>query len=309
MVVLLILALAFPSLSARAPVDVPDVGARAWLLYDDTFGYEIAGRNVEARVPMASTTKLMTALLAVESAQPDEPVTISARAATTPHKQVHLRRGDVWAVEELLEAVMVVSANDAAVALAEHVAGDVSAFVEQMNDRAAALGLEDTQFANPHGLDAAAHRTTARDLLQMARAVMDQPRLARLAGLSEADIEDVDGTATRWDGTNELLATYEGLIGVKTGWTSGAGDVLVAAADREGRRIYAVVLGSRDANADAAALLDHGFAAFGSAERRLVPLMESRPHADIIRQTLPPATVARLAHLRGLAKRAEALWE
>lgn len=309
MLVLLILALAFPSLSARAEEAVPDVTAPSWIVYDDTYDYVIAASQPDVRRPMASTTKLMTALLTVESLDPDQPVTISRRAAATGHKQVGLRRGEVWAAEELLEAVMVVSANDAAVALAEHVSGDVAGFVDRMNARALALGLHDTTYANPHGLDAAGHLTTARDLLSLARIAMAQPRLAELAGRSEARLAPVDGRASTWESTNELLETYTGTVGVKTGWTSQAGDVLVAAADREERRVYAVVLGSRDANTDVAALLEYGFAAFGSAERRLVPLMDDSRYAPIIRNFLPAETVARLGHLRWLNKQAEVPWE
>ena len=309
MVVVLILALAFPTGLLRAHHDAPAVDGRAWVLYDDTFGYEIASHRPDLRLPMASTTKLMTALLVVEHTDPGDVVEISRRAAATGHKQIGVRRGERWQVEELLEAVMVVSANDAAVALAEHVGGDVAGFVTRMNERAAQLGLADTRYANPHGLDAPHHYTSARDLLTLARVVMDQPRLAGLASRAEATIVGLDGRSSQWDSTNELLESYAGTVGVKTGWTTPAQDVLVAAADREGRRVYAVVLGAENANAAATALLDHGFAVFGNAERRLVPLMEDRRQADVIRESLPSAAVARLAHLRGLVKRAEAPWE
>jgi D-alanyl-D-alanine carboxypeptidase (penicillin-binding protein 5/6) len=309
LVVLLILALAFPPLPARALEEAPVIDARAWLLYDDTYGYEIASHRAGVRLPMASTTKMMTALLVEETTAPDDVVVISRRAAATGHKQIGVRRGERWQVEELLEAVMVVSANDAAVALAEHVSGDVESFVARMNKRADELDLSDTHYANPHGLTARGHHTTARDLLELARVVMNRPRLERLAATAKASIVDLDGMSSDWESTNELLDLYPGAIGVKTGWTTRSGDVLVAAAERDGRRLYAVVLGSEDANAAATALLDHGFAVFGSAERRLVPLMEDHRYADLIRRALPSAVVARMVHLRGLTKRAEAPWE
>jgi D-alanyl-D-alanine carboxypeptidase (penicillin-binding protein 5/6) len=309
LVVLLILALAFPPLPARAQQEAPVVEARAWVLYDDTYGYEIASHRADVRLPMASTTKMMTALLVEEATDPNEVVVISRRAAATGHRQIGVRRGERWLVEELLEALMVVSANDAAVALAEHVSGDVETFVARMNDRAGELGLTETRYANPHGLDARGHHTTARDLLDLARVVMSRPRLARLAAEADATIVDLEGASSDWESTNELLDQYIGAIGVKTGWTTRSGEVLVAAAERGERRLYAVVLGADDANLAATALLDHGFAVFGSDERRLVPLMDVPRHADLIRQTLPSSVVARLAHLRGLAKRAEAPWE
>jgi D-alanyl-D-alanine carboxypeptidase (penicillin-binding protein 5/6) len=285
------------------------VSATAWVIYDDTYEFEIASYRADRSVPMASATKLMTALLVAENADPDEDVTISLRAQATGHKQIHVRRGETWAVGELLEAMMVVSANDAAIALAEHVAGSVGQFVELMNERASQLGLTNTSYANPHGLDAPGHYTSARDLLTLAREVMTHSTLASMALRQEALLVSGNGTGRRWDSTNELLGTFPGAIGVKTGWTTGAGDVLVAAAERNGRRLYAVVLGSTDANADAARLLEHGFAVFGTAERRLVPLMEDRRLARALRATLSEDVVMRLAHLRGLEKREEAPWE
>jgi len=310
---LLVLALAFPHAFVRAPepalANPAALTAASWLIYDDTYDFEIASYRADQPSPMASTTKLMTALLVVEHTDLDDRVVISRRAEATGHKQIRLQQGETWTVGELLEAVMVVSANDAAIALAEHVGGSVAGFVELMNERAADLGLVATSFANPHGLDAYGHHTSARDLLALARQVMGHPVLAALAAQEEALLVDEYGTTDRWASTNELLGSFAGAIGVKTGWTTGAGDVLVAAAERHGRRLYVVVMGSSDANSDAARLLEHGFAVFGTAERRLVPLMEDRRQARELRATLPDEVIARLAYLRGLYKREEARWE
>lgn len=314
MTLLLILALAFPQTLARVPPavaapSVPSVSAESWVVFDDAYEYEVASRNPDRRAPMASTTKLMTALLVVENADLADTVTISRRAQATGHKQIWLRQGDEWVVEELLEALLVVSANDAAVALAEHVGGDVDTFVSLMNRRAAELGMADTSFANPHGLDASGHYTTSHDLLVLAREVMESPVLARMASRTGATLVKVDGAASRWESTNELLGEFEGAIGLKTGWTTKAREVLVAVAERGDRRIYAVVMGSEDASRAAARLLEHGFAVFGPAERRLVPLMEDRHHAAELRQSLATDTLARVVHLRGLALRSSAPWE
>ncbi|MBT8164966.1 MAG: D-alanyl-D-alanine carboxypeptidase [Acidimicrobiia bacterium] len=313
MALLLVLALAFPQAILRAPDPAPTlpagISAEAWLIYDDSYDLEIASFRADRSAPMASTTKLMTALLVVENADLDDEVSISRRAQATGHKQIYARQGETWAVGELLEAVMVVSANDAAVALAEHVGGSVGEFVELMNERASELGLNDTSYANPHGLDAGGQYTSARDLLTLAREVMTHSTLASMALRQEALLVRGDGTAQRRESTNELLSWFPGAIGVKTGWTTGAGDVLVAAAERDGRRLYAVVMGSTDANADASRLLEYGFTVFGTAERRLVPLMEDRRLARALRATLSEDVVARLAHLRGLDKREEAPWE
>lgn len=313
MALLLVLALAFPHAILRVPDPIPSrpagLSAEAWVIYDDTYDFVIGEFGADRSAPMASTTKLMTALLVAERADPDDVVTISRRAEATGHKQIYLRRGDTWAVGELLEAMMVVSANDAAIALAEHVGGSVDRFVELMNERATELGLLDTSYANPHGLDARSHYTSARDLLTLAREAMTHSTLASMARRQDALLVSGDGSSRWWSSTNELLGSFDGTIGVKTGWTTGAGDVLVAAAERDGRRLYAVVMGSTDANADAARLLEHGFAVFGSAERRLVPLMEDRQQARALRAILAEDVVARLAHLRGLDKREDAAWE
>lgn len=283
--------------------------AASWVIYDDTYDYEIAAYRPDRRAPMASTTKLMTALVVIENSSLSDPVTISRRAEATGHKQIRVRHSDIWTVGELLEALMVVSANDAAVALAEHVGGDVSTFVRMMNSRAARLGLADTAYVNPHGLDAAGQYTTPRDLVVLARAVMAHPELASLAAQEEAVLVDGTGRTAHWESTNELLGDFDGAIGVKTGWTTASSEVLVAAAERDGRRVYAVVMGSENADADAARLLERGFAVFGSAERRLVPLMEDRQRASQLRAELPADVHARLVHLRGLFKRRVASWE
>jgi D-alanyl-D-alanine carboxypeptidase (penicillin-binding protein 5/6) len=308
LVFLLVLALAFPPVLMRAPAPTA-VPALSWVIFDDTFDYEIAAYRPDRRAPMASTTKLMTALVVMENTALTDTVTISRQAEGTGHKQIHVHQGDTWTVGELLEALMVVSANDAAVALAEHVGGDVASFVEMMNARAAHLDLVNTAYVNPHGLDAAGQYTTARDLVVLARAVMAHPELAALAAQDRAILVDGTGRITRWKSTNELLTAFDGAIGVKTGWTTRSGDVLVAAAERDGRRLYAVVMGSDDANVDAAALLKRGFAVFGSAERRLVPRMEDRQQARVLRAELSADALARVAHLRGLWKRQVAPWE
>ena len=169
--------------------------------------------------------------------------------------------------------------------------------------------MADTAYANPHGLDAAGHYTTARDLLVLSRRVMESSILAGLATQQEATLVTGDGPATEWASTNEFLGDYDGAIGLKTGWTSQAGDVLVAVAERNGRRLYAVVMGSRNAAADAALLLEHGFAVFGPAERRLVSFMEDPQEAALLRQYLPADALARIVHLRGINKRETAPWE
>lgn len=242
----------------------PVVTADAWIIYDETFDTTLAESDAENRRAMASTTKLMTALVVMDRASLDDSVLISENAAATGEAEIDLIAGEEWTVRELVTAMLVRSANDAAVALAEHVGGDVDGFVVLMNGKAAQLGLDDTRFANPHGLDAPGHYSSARDLLDMGRAAAADPFLADVMNTRVATLPaDPDGNERVARTTNDLIGTYEGAFGVKTGFTDDAGLVLIAAAERDGRRLYAVVMGSEDHFADAAALLSYGFRSFG----------------------------------------------
>jgi D-alanyl-D-alanine carboxypeptidase (penicillin-binding protein 5/6) len=258
----------------------PEVSAGSWILYDDT--YDLVSQDPDTERAMASTTKIMTALVAYQSADLDRAVTISQRAADIGEAEIRLVPGEKLTLGSLVTAMLVRSANDAAIAVAEGVGGSVSAFVAMMNRRAAELGLVHTHFTNPHGLDADGHYTSASDLLAMAREGMKNPDFARAVGSSVyLFFPGPDGKPRPAVTTNKLLETYPGAIGVKTGYTERAGRVLVAAAEREGRRIYAVVMGSHgseDAHfEDAARLLDYGFGSFG-----LVPaVIEGRSYGVV----------------------------
>jgi len=244
----------------------PEVTAEAWILWDDTFGQVLAAFNPDERRPTASTTKMMTALVVLENTELDELVPITENADGAGESEIGLIAGEEpWAVQDLLTALLVRSANDAAVALAEYVGGDISGFADLMNLKARELGLENTSFVNPHGLDDPDHFSSARDLLTIARAGLDNATFAQTVQIRSARLPDnpEDGSERIALATNRLLETYPGTIGVKTGATDLAGKVLVAAAERDGRRLYAVVLGSEDHFLDVARLLDYGFAEFG----------------------------------------------
>lgn len=253
--------------AALIPAPPPEVTAEAWILYDDSYGRELASRNADLSRAVASTTKMMTALVVLESTGLEGKAVVSRRAAAAGESEIGLEAGETsWTVRDLLAALLLDSANDAAVALAEHTAGSVEGFAELMNERAAEMGLLGTRFANPHGLDQEGHYGTARDLLAVARAGMENPDFAALAGAQSANLPaDPEGNPRIAVNTNRLLADYPGAIGVKTGYTDLAGLSLAAAAERDGRRLYAVVLGSDDHFAEAAALLDYGFREFGIA--------------------------------------------
>jgi D-alanyl-D-alanine carboxypeptidase len=245
----------------------PRVSAPSWILYDESFGMVLGSSGSSDQRPMASTTKIMTGLLVLENADLDELVTISQEAADTGGQEIGLVAGEQMTVASLFRALMVRSANDAAAALAEHVAGSVDGFVQLMNDRADEMGLENTSFANPHGLDAPGHYSSAGDLLTMAREAMTHPEFAdvvrsRVMVMTPAP----DGTQRVGISTNLMLSSYEGMLGVKTGLTPRGLFTFVGAAERDGRRLYAVVLGSPENFghfADTTLLFDYGFRDLG----------------------------------------------
>jgi serine-type D-Ala-D-Ala carboxypeptidase (penicillin-binding protein 5/6) len=230
----------------------PAVSAKAALVIDLDSGQMLYAKKPNEPLPPASTAKLMTALVTVKRANLDDRVTISARAAGTSGSRMGLVAGEIVTVRDLLYGLLLPSGNDAAVALAEHVAGSQEAFVQLMNETSVALGLKNTTFTNPHGLDDPAQVSTATDLATMARAAFVYPLLARIVATPTAQVA---GRALT--NTNQLLGAYQGADGVKTGSTDAAGECLVASVTRDDHRLLVVVLGSTDRYADARSLLDY----------------------------------------------------
>lgn len=265
-----------PPADYRVP---PPVSAPSWIVFDATAGIVLGSRAADQPRPMASTTKMMSALVAIESSDLDEVVEVSRRAADVGEAEIGLVAGEQVRLGDLVTTMVVRSANDAAIAVAEAIAGDVESFVDMMNARAVSMGLTSTRFANPHGLDAEGHYSTARDLLRIAVTAMQNEQFGEMVGISRFMIDPApDGTVRVAENTNLMLGEYEGMIGVKTGFTVQAGLTFVAAAEREGRTIYVVVMGSegpRQHFIDAAALLDFGFAGHG-----LVRAVSGDPVAD-----------------------------
>jgi D-alanyl-D-alanine carboxypeptidase (penicillin-binding protein 5/6) len=254
------LALAFaPGAQAEAP---PSVKARAVLVVDASSGEVLHARNPDRRLPMASITKIMTALLTLERAEPDDVVTVADSAPAIGESTIHLRPGERLRVRDLLAAALVQSANDAAFALAAHVGGSVERFVRLMNRRARELGLEDTRYVRPDGLDVPGHYSSASDSLRLAQAAMEHGLVRRIVKQRDPRI----GGGRVLHTWNDLLRTFPGTIGVKTGHTDAAGWSQVAAVTRDGVTIYAVVLGGPTRtrrNADLVALLEWAFGEFG----------------------------------------------
>ncbi len=245
----------------------PDLTAKAWILYDATTDAVLGSFQPDERRSMASTTKIMTGLLAVETGDFEKLVTISQRAANVGEREIGLVPGEEVTLGALVKAALIHSGNDAATAIAEHIAGSVEGFVAMMNERAAELGLRNTSFANPHGLDEPGHYSSARDMLNLARHAMEHQKFrdivrSRIVVFPEAP----DGTQRIGTATNLLLDEYEGASGIKTGFTFQALLTFVASAERQDRMLYAVVLGSEGSRAhlsDARRLFDYGFEELG----------------------------------------------
>lgn len=245
------------------PAGAPAVSARGAVLWDPADGRALYGVEPDVARPMASLTKIMTVLLALEAGTIDDTVTVSGQAAALGEATLDLRPGQQVPMESLVAGLLLRSGNDAARAVAEHVAGDQRIFVARMNARAAELGLDATRFVNASGLTTdAAHVSSPVDLARLAEIAMEDETFARYAGAATVTVPGLAPMVSR----NELLGVYPGASGVKTGFTTLAGNCLVASATRDGRTLYAVVLDSERSFADASALLDYGFGEFRRAE-------------------------------------------
>ena len=260
---------------APQPVAPPPVRARAALLADEATGQVLYQRRAGEPRAMASTTKVMTALLALERLSPNRTVVIGAEPPAIGEESLRLRQGERLTVQQLLLGLLVKSANDAAVALADAVDGSEAAFVRRMNRRAAELHLTSTHYVTAYGLDRPGHRTSARDLAHLWEVAMRRADFRALVTTREARLPGSPARLRHFVNTNLLLGSYTWVVGGKTGFTDDAGRCLVASAGRGGRRLVAVALGSPDAFTDVRALFEYGFTQFNwvrLAERgELVP--------------------------------------
>lgn len=260
--IILSLIICFPA-HAEAP---EGISARSAVLMDAASGRLLYEKNGFERLPMASTTKIMTALLTAENCAMDEVVTVSPAASGVEGSSLWLEIGEKLTVRELLLGLMLKSGNDAAVALAEQTAGSVDAFVLLMNAKAKEIGMSNTGFVTPNGLDADGHYTTAYDMALLACRAMQNPDFRETVSTETASIP--------WQGHdwgrslknhNKLLGMYEGCTGIKTGFTKKAGRCLVSSAERDGRELVCVTLNAPDDWNDHIRLLDYGFGDFVAA--------------------------------------------
>ena len=261
------------SASAPAAFSPPGTSAEAMIVLHAGSGAVLAEKNADTPMLIASTTKLMTALTALDLASPERSVTVQSEWTTVEGSSMYLRAGESYTLRELLEGLLLASGNDAALAIAGSLGGD--AFIEQMNRKAAELGMSGTHFCNACGLDEAGHLSTARDVAVMSREMLNRhPQITRYTTIW---MDSLRGGATQLLNTNKLLKRYSGITGLKTGTTGGAGVCISASATRDGLDLIAVVLGSLSSSerfTAATTLLDYGFAAYAAVP---LPAMEDRP--------------------------------
>ena len=261
----LILALLLLTGAALSVSAAPDTSAKSAILIEAESGRVLYQSNAFVRLPMASTTKIMTAIVAIESGDIKRTVTVSPNAVGIEGSSVYLYPEEQLTLEELLYALLLESANDAATAIAIEVAGSVDAFSKQMNQKAEALGLTSTHFTNPHGLDHEEHYTTAFDLAKLTAYALKNETFRTICSTTRKTISLKGDEGTRvLVNHNKLLSRYDGAIGVKTGFTKRSGRCLVSAAERDGLTLIAVTLGAPDDWNDHTKMLDFGFERYQS---------------------------------------------
>ena len=250
--------------TASSVTALPKTNSRRYIVYDRISKSMIIGKNEDVKSAMASTTKIMTTIVILEKSDLDETVTVSAKAGGTGGSRLGLKRGDKASVKDLLYGLMLRSGNDAAVALAEHVGGSVKEFAELMNEKAIELGLTNTHFVTPHGLDDANHYTTALELAKLTDYAMDNETFAKIVGTKSTTIY-INNQSRQINNTNELLGVLNGVVGVKTGFTNNAGRCLVTETKRNNMDIITIVLGAdtkKDRTKDSVNLIEYTFSKY-----------------------------------------------
>ena len=257
-VLLLSLSYAFPHAYASnlAP------SAEAAILMEASQNKVIYEKNADAKLPMASTTKIMTAVTVLEFFTPETKMTVPADAVGTEGTSASLEAGEVYTLRDLLIALLLQSANDAAVAIAVNAAGSVDDFAVLMNRTANHMGLTNTNFKNPHGLPDGEHYTTARDLAMITSHALKNECIKEIVAMQKASILSEGGKVRYFRNHNKMLSLYEGANGVKTGYTKASGRCLVSSAERDGVTLIAVTLNCPNDWREHTAMLDHGFSIF-----------------------------------------------
>ena len=224
-----------------------DINSRTCVVFDRNSHMILYGKNEQKQVKMASTTKIMTALIVIESCNLEDTITVSKKAASTGGSRLGLKANDKVTIKDLLYGLMLVSGNDSAVALAEHVGGDIQGFANLMNNKAKGLGLINTHYESPHGLDSNNHYTTAYELAKLTDYALENEIFLKIVGTKNYTI-NINGHSKNLLNTNELLGNLDGVYGVKTGFTNGANRCLVTSCKRGDMDIICVVLGADTKN-------------------------------------------------------------
>jgi len=252
------LCMAVYCLDAKAENEKLSVNAKAFVLMDPISGRFLLEKNSEEKRAMASTTKIMTAIIALEKGGLKSQIKVSPKAASIGGSSFYLKSGEALSLESMLYGLLLPSGNDAAVAIAEHIGGTEEKFVKMMNQKALKLGALNTHFTNPHGLDDPEHYTTAKDLALIAKYAWNNNKFREIVQTKTKEIKDGDYTRQIFS-TNRLLWQFHGADGIKTGYTGNAGKCLVATAYKNGFRLISVVLGSHNHFEDSQKLLNYGF--------------------------------------------------
>jgi len=288
-----------PAGAQTAPPPGQPYPAKAWILVDADTGKVLDAFNEHAALPPASTQKIMTALVAAEKFARDANVTVGTTAAAQAAMRIGMAAGQQWPLDAALHSLMMVSANDAAYALAEAASGSLDAFAADMNAAAARYGMVDSRFADPAGFDGTegfygGSRVSAYDLAIAARNFLAVPELTAIVALREYRFDGPDGLPHVLYNHNKLLARYPGATGLKTGYTSLAGSTFVGTATRDGRRMIAVVLNTTNMYGISAALLDKGFATPADAPGlgAVLPAVRVQPFQPVKAAAVPGKAVA-----------------
>lgn len=236
------------------------ITAEAWMLVDDSTGFIISQKEASKKLFFASITKMMTCLLALEKGNLSDTVFISDDVCVV--RDSWIKSGDGYRLSDLVDEMMLMSDNNAAYAIAKHIGGDTLTFYDMMNQKAQYLGMDSTHFANPNGMPSDDNFSCASDLIRLSRYCLCDSLFAEIVGTAEKDIPLVDGRHLPCLNTNLLLSTYDGCIGIKTGFTRQAGGCLASAVNRDGTTLFLVLLGSRSRSSrfkESAILFDYGF--------------------------------------------------
>lgn len=250
--------------TVKAGQNPPEISAKAAVVMEASTGRILYAKNEDLKLPMASTTKIMTAILAIEKGKLDDTVSVSHKAVYVEGSKIYLKPGEKIKLEDLIYGVMLESGNDAAIAVAEHIGGNLDNFVQMMNAKALSIGAYDTHFNNPHGLDSGIedHFTTAKDLALITAYALKNPIFSKIVSTKTKTMSSSSDEKRYFSNHNKMLWIYPGADGVKTGYTRKAGRCLVTSATRDGMRLIVVTLNDPNDWRDTENLLNYGFENF-----------------------------------------------